>query len=1544
MADPHFTRVFSQTQKCRRPLTALAPESVPVGMAAASLADLGVPALKDMATKLGIKTKGVGWPRCCPPSANKAHIVEAITSALSQTSWAYKAGLSAGERLECAAPDELAGVELDLPMGEGDGICSKDGLRYFQTAPKHAVLVNPNAIIFLEENGLLDDSCNYSNGAVVRALVQNHAVDANRLVTAGIYPICHFASKNDVETVKVLLANGADVNAGFDFSSGDFSSGDPADSTEASFSYIDDVGTACWYIPVHAYGGLKVKMTVVEVSNFKGVRVTTANPNANVELSAASAGRGDFGSDQGLRFFWIEGFKLTRTDPYAGSRNIIAVGDRVGHLLVDDRIGIVEEIMYDRLRARVVCNKDDLHANDDVYERAMSELELECGARSSLKPLLSFALHKNTEMVQALLSKFGADPNVLDDLGRSVAYIYAVAGSNGMVKSCVRAGANLGVIYAVFEVGDKVLFSSDVEKLQKCMSRTQATLVAGSVGIVQASQTRDGLMEITAAGNLLMPGTQAQLALLTGVNKDCVVVNKTLVSMFAAKGDDEMVRFLCEVGADPNLGNASAGSPCCEAAVALDLAMLQCLISCGADPSAKGSRGDTPLLTLFTSAETGSPKWEAAIQLLVKHEAGINVATASGQTALMFAAVYGLARQDFGVVKLLLDAGADPNIADTKGNTALHIVLGEDAPVIAPDEPEQPAAFRGRLVTEINPKEKSGIRLAVITSLAEHEGKSTEELRHTYYSRRRPGPSSLAAVTGTVTMPEVVDLLIAAGANINASNTLSRSPVHVAAAYGARICSYWALQKILDSGAGPNQVDGHGNTPFHVLLNAPEVRQIPSVFNESGRSMPLIATLLTPAVDVNCQNTEGESVAVLAAQLGAETGKFDILDRIIDIGADTTIANKQGDTPLHMVIKSSAAHKSLSTSPAPSVPSGFSGSFNKHAPGKTFSAEEVRAKHHAFHEPSGPALDSAATVALQTVKQTLTSIVDKLVAAGANLVAVNSEGSTSLHLAIEQGMRIGDFKIATALIEAGSEINAPDASGNTPLHQLLMTPKPIGANAVALASLLVSREADLNHCNNKGETVIGLAAALGVGYADLFSKIAKVAPDVNSANSAGDTPLHIIARWASEAPANVEPQWAASMSAAPMSLLVSRGANPASLNLKGQTAACIAAASVRQMSRVQADSGVGWEALKVLVDAGADPNLADTNGNAVLHYLCFSEHSPVSHSGTSDVAKIGGLLNRLAYSGANVDAKNSAGNSVLTWVASRDQELMFQLLERGGDVDITDPKGDSLLQIVMRAGRSGATGSSQGNATSGIVAGAMVRQRSTGKTGKVTVIGQQASGKPHKSLGWLTDITGGLWVPPQDIELVDLGNPGRAVVDASTSAKFGATTIAALPVDDEAVFGAISGLVALGINLHNTNQAGSHAGSEAAAHGCQTNDFRWLSYLLDAGLDVDAEGDSLHPSMLHLVLRQGNMDVPAQSSQLVTKTAFKSAPTTVCIGLGLDPRPSPPPLQPPSCRLPKSTCLSWPDYHCPPAATLADSRAHSDRNRTSRPANSPRSP
>jgi len=55
-------------------------ESVAKPGAAASLEAMTLENLKDLATEVGIKEDGVGWPKCCPPDGNKPDVIIAFLS------------------------------------------------------------------------------------------------------------------------------------------------------------------------------------------------------------------------------------------------------------------------------------------------------------------------------------------------------------------------------------------------------------------------------------------------------------------------------------------------------------------------------------------------------------------------------------------------------------------------------------------------------------------------------------------------------------------------------------------------------------------------------------------------------------------------------------------------------------------------------------------------------------------------------------------------------------------------------------------------------------------------------------------------------------------------------------------------------------------------------------------------------------------------------------------------------------------------------------------------------------------------------------------------------------------------------------------------------------------------------------------------------------------------------------------------------------------------------------------------------------------------
>lgn len=204
----------------------------------------------------------------------------------------------------------------------------------------------------------------------------------------------------------------------------------------------------------------------------------------------------------------------------------------------------------------------------------------------------------------------------------------------------------------------------------------------------------------------------------------------------AARDVEALTRLLPAVH-DVNVAAPDGRTALMVAAGTADLDLVTALLARGADADARNQRGGSALMY---AANAGDPR---SVRALLERGAQIDAAARNGWTALMLATARGFDP----VVRLLLARGADPDRADIYGTT----------PLIRAVQQERPSAVRLLLET----------------------GRARTDLRD------ETGGTALHHAAGQG-QAEIIDLLIAHGADPGARNRAGRTPSELAMAAGHR--------------------------------------------------------------------------------------------------------------------------------------------------------------------------------------------------------------------------------------------------------------------------------------------------------------------------------------------------------------------------------------------------------------------------------------------------------------------------------------------------------------------------------------------------------------------------------------------------------------------------------------------------------------------------------------------------------------------------------------------------------------------------------------
>lgn len=286
--------------------------------------------------------------------------------------------------------------------------------------------------------------------------------------------------------------------------------------------------------------------------------------------------------------------------------------------------------------------------------------------------------------------------------------------------------------------------------------------------------------------------------------------------------------------------------------------------------------------------------------------------------------------------------------------------------------------------------------------------------------------------------------------------------------------------------------------------------------------------------------------------------------------------------------------------------------------------------------------------------------IELLLRYGANANDVIDQKDTSvLHLAAWQG----DEKIVNALLNASADINIQDSD--------MLTPLMVAASFKnkKVVQLLLLRGADINLSDNEGRTVL-------MRSPDIIPFINLSSVELNKTDNSGYTLLHWAAMWNNT---NL------------IQMLIQAGSNPNISTTSGKT------------PLMSASENANNEAIKVLLQLGADIQQQDSGGYTALHYsvlghkespktidLLLKNHAIINHTSNDGITALMIAANRglaesvklLLQKGADPNLQDSLLGTTMTHAVISKQYDIAQLLLQSGNTPQKDFSFDLWHSII----------------------------------------------------------------------------------------------------------------------------------------------------------------------------------------------------------------------------------------------------------------------
>lgn len=457
----------------------------------------------------------------------------------------------------------------------------------------------------------------------------------------------------------------------------------------------------------------------------------------------------------------------------------------------------------------------------------------------------------------------------------------------------------------------------------------------------------------------------------------------------------------------------------------------------------------------------------------------------------------------------------------------------------------------------------------------------------------------------------------------------------------------------------------HGSAPMiEKLLNAGvDVNErgvhgeTPLMYASRSGSLDAINLLLRHGADVNAKETLRGTTAVMWA---VEQDHPDSVKLLIQHGADVTVASspdsKGGTAYLAPNIEQRAQQEQfIRRRRAAAAKEVAEAAKEGTDPSKEIAARDAAAAAAAFGVAANTK-GGGLTALVLAARQNCMECAQLLLDAHADVNQTTRYGWTALLTAIQNR----HYKLAAYLLDHGANPNIANHGGWTPLYIAIDNRNIEGGDYPV-------RQPDMDHLD-----MIKMLIAKG---ANVNARICGV--DSTPSHCKGDsteTRTIFTMQWLYEDGATPFLRAAQSGDVPVMKLLLEHGADPKIATTNGDTALMVAA-------------GIGWvegvtyewseadnlEAVKMCLDLGIDPNIADADGRTALH--------GAAHKGRNDVISL------LVEHGAKLDARDKGSRDTFTGALQGHTWLPIDysrgLVRVGVQSAISHPETEALLKKLM---------------------------------------------------------------------------------------------------------------------------------------------------------------------------------------------------------------------------------------------------------------------